>query len=52
MTLEQLREKIAVEVGYDYVPRGSCDSDDRVYGANDDNLIALCYKFMSENKDD
>ncbi len=48
MTLEELKNKIAEEVGFIHIPRGSCDSGDRAYGANDDNIIALCHKFMSE----
>ena len=49
MTYEELREKIAEEVGYTHVPKGYADTGKRVYGTCNDAMIELCHKFMSEN---
>ena len=47
MELEELREKVAEEVGYIETPRGYCSSGDRQYGVSDDGLIALCFELLT-----
>tara|TARA_R100001480_G_C4732518_1_gene181152 strand:- start:1417 stop:1563 length:147 start_codon:yes stop_codon:yes gene_type:complete len=48
MGLDELREKIAEEVGYSLLEGGGCDHGERQYGTSDDGLIKLCYEILNK----
>lgn len=49
MTLEDLREAIAEEVGYVEEQNGS--EMQRSYGASDDRIIELCHELMRKDNE-
>lgn len=50
MTIEELRQKVADEVGFDVVPEGYADSGNRRYGACNDSLIEICFEIMTKEQ--
>jgi hypothetical protein len=48
ISLEELKEMVAEEVGYNEVPKGSSDAGQRSYGTSDDGIIELCFNFLTD----
>lgn len=45
--IEEVKDKIADEVGFSINEGGGCDNGNREYGISDDGLIELVYNIMS-----